>query len=159
MTVAAKRTKWEPHSTAERYSSMNTRFVAVIAAVLLAVSGGSIGLAQQAVTATATPAPTPVPSIPPNIGSDAVNALSNIVRGVFGWSDTESIGTVTYYRGYEMQLRMQLDRYREIHLHKGTVINPRGYTIKSGDTVDVRGRPNADGSLNADSIVVRNATH
>jgi hypothetical protein len=84
-----------------------------------------------------------------------VNALSNIVRGVFGWNDTESIGTVTYYRGYDMQLRMQLDRYRAIHLHKGTVINPRGYTLKTGDIVDVRGRPNSDGSLNADMIVYK----
>lgn len=133
---------------------MKTRFVAVLAAVLFAVSGGSFAFAQQA---TPTPAPSTVPSIPPNVGQDAINALGNIVRGVFGWSDTESIGTVTFYRGYEMQLKMQLDRYREIHLHKGTVINPRGYTIKNGDTVDVRGRPNSDGSLNADMIVVRNA--
>ncbi|HET9095037.1 MAG TPA: hypothetical protein VFN37_00120 [Candidatus Baltobacteraceae bacterium] len=134
---------------------MTTRFVAAIAAVLLMLSSGSFALAQQGVAAT--PAPTPIPSVPPNIGQDAVNALSNIVRGVFGWSDSESIGTVTFYRGYEMQLKMQLDRYREIHLHRGTVINPRGYTIKTGDIVDVKGRPNSDGSLNADMIVVRNA--
>lgn len=137
---------------------MITRFVAAIAAVLF-----SLSLPAIAATANPTPPPTPVPtsvpSIPPNIGQDAINALGNIVRGVFGWSDNESIGTVTYYRGYEMQLKMQLDRYREIRLHKGTVINPRGYTIKAGDTVDVRGTPNSDGSLNADMIVVRNATH
>lgn len=123
---------------------MFTQVVALFAAVLLAVS-------------SPTPAPTAVPSVPPNIGQDAVNALSNIVRGVFGWSDSESIGTVTFYRGYDMQMKMQLDRYREVHLHRGTVINPRGYTIKPGDTVDVKGRPNSDGSLNADMIVVRNA--
>lgn len=129
---------------------MTTRFVAAIAAVLFAITGGPVALAQQQ-------QPTPIPSVPPNVGQDAINALGNIVRGVFGWSDTESIGTVTYYRGYEMQLKMQLDRYREIRLHRGTVIDPRGYTIKNGDTVDVRGRPNSDGSLNADMIVVRNA--
>lgn len=135
---------------------MTTRFVAAIAAVLFALT-----LPAFAATATPapTPAPTPVPSIPPNIGQDAVNALSNIVRGVFGWSDTESIGQVTFYRGYEMQLKMQLDRYREVHLHRGTVINPRGYTIKTGDTLDVRGRPNSDGSLNADMIVLKSAPH
>lgn len=134
---------------------MTTRFVAAIAAVLLVLSGGSFALAQQQPAVAATPAPTTIPSVPPNIGQDAVNALGNIVRGVFGWNDTESIGTVTYYRGYEMQLKMQLDRYREIHLHRGTVINPRGYTLKTGDIVDVRGRPNSDGSLNADMIVYR----
>jgi len=145
MTVAAKRTKGNLVARQSVRSDMSTRFVAAIAAVLFTVGA-----------APATPAPTPVPSIPPDIGQQAVNALSNIVRGVFGWSDTESIGTVTFYRGYEMQLKMQLDRYREVHLHRGTVINPRGYTIKDGDTVDVRGRPNADGSLSADMIVVRN---
>lgn len=138
---------------------MTTRFVAAIAAVLFALSAGSFALAQQspAVAATATPVPTSIPSVPPNIGQQAVNALSNIVRSAFGWSDNESYGTVTFFRGYEMQVRMQLDRYREIHLHRGTVINPRGWTIKPGDTVDVRGTPNSDGSLNADMIVVKNA--
>jgi hypothetical protein len=141
---------------------MTTRFVAAIAAVLFSLSLPAVAATANP-TSPPTPAPTPVastvPSIPPSIGQDAINALGNIVKGVFGWSDTESIGTVTYYRGYEMQLKMQLDRYREIHLHKGTVINPRGYTIKSGDTVDVRGRPNSDGSLNADMIVLKSSTH
>jgi hypothetical protein len=132
---------------------MNTRFVAAIAAVLLGFSLPAVAATTQA----PTPVPTAVPSVPPNIGQQAIDALSNIVRGAFGWSDSESIGTVTFYRGYEMQLRMQLSRYREIHLHRGTVINPRGYTIKPGDTVDVKGRPNSDGSLNADMIVVRGA--
>jgi hypothetical protein len=132
---------------------MSTRFVAAIAAVLFGFSIPAVAATTQA----PTPAPTAVPSVPPNIGQQAIDALSNIVRGAFGWSDSESIGTVTFYRGYEMQLRMQLSRYREIHLHRGTVINPRGYTIKPGDTVDVKGRPNSDGSLNADMIVVRGA--
>lgn len=136
---------------------MSTRFVAAIAAVLLAFSFGTSALAQPNGAGAASPAPTAVPSIPPNIGQQAIDALSNIVRSAFGWNDNESYGTVTFYRGYEMQVKMQLDRYREIHLHRGTVINPRGYTIRPGDTVDVRGRPNPDGSLNADMIVVKNA--
>lgn len=137
---------------------MKTRFVAGFAAVLFTLAGSALAIAQQTPPPrAATPAPNPVPSVPQGLEQDAINALGNVVKSVFGWSDTESLGTVTFYRGYEMQMRMQLDRYREIHLHRGTVINPRGYTIKSGDTVDVRGRPNADGSLNADMIVVRNA--
>lgn len=129
---------------------MKTRFVAGLSAVLFAALLG----------ATPTPAPTPaanpVPSVPAGLQQDAINALGNIVKSAFGWSDTESYGTVVFYRGYEMQIRQQLNRYREIHLHKGTVINPRGYTIQTGSLVDVRGRPNSDGSLNADSIVVQN---
>lgn len=135
---------------------MKTRFVAAFAAVLFTLAGGALALAQST-PLPATPAPNPVPSVPAGIEQDAINALGNVVKSVFGWSDTESLGTVTFYRGYDMQVRLQLDRYRQIHLHRGTVINPRGYTIKEGDTVDVRGRPNSDGSLNADTIVVRNA--
>lgn len=137
---------------------MKTRFVAVFAAVLFACASGAAAFAQSAPTAppAKTPAPNPVPSVPSGLEQDAINALGNVVKSAFGWSDTESYGTVTFYRGYDMQLRMQLDRYREIRLHRGTVINPRGYTIKSGDTVDVRGTPNQDGSLTANMIVVRN---
>lgn len=139
---------------------MSSRFIAGIAAVLLTLCSAGAALAQQrpAVAATAAPTPPPasMPSIPSNLGQDAVNALSSILRSAFGWSNTQAYGTVTYYRGYDLQVRMQLDRYREIHLHHGTVINPRGYTIKPGDTIDVRGRPNSDGSLNADMIVVKN---
>lgn len=116
-------------------------------------------MASPAQNAAATPAPTaaplPVPTLPGGIVNDAINALGGLVKAAYGWNDTESLGIVTYYRGYDMQLKMQLDRYRSIHLHRGTVINPRGYSIKSGDTVDVRGRPQADGSLDADMIVVQ----
>lgn len=138
-----------------RCRSMKTRFVAAAAAVLFTFCGAHAG-AQTTPSPAPTPAPNPVPGVPAGIEQDAVNALGNVVKSVFGWSDNESLGTVTYYRGYDMQMRMQLDRYRSIHLHRGTVINPRGYTIKAGDTVDVRGSANSDGSLNADMIVVRN---
>lgn len=133
---------------------MTTRFVAAFAAVLFSISASALAATNP--TPPPTPAPNPVPSVPAGIEQDAINALGNIVKGAFGWNDNESIGTVTFYKGYEMQLRMQLSRYREVHLHRGTVINPRGYAIQAGQTVDVRGRPNADGSLNADMIVVQN---
>ena len=96
-----------------------------------------------------------MPTLPASIVNDAINALGGIVKAAYGWNDTESLGIVTYYRGYDMQLKMQLNRYRSIHLHRGTVINPRGFSIKEGDTIDVRGRPQADGSLDADMIVVQ----
>lgn len=139
---------------------MNTRFVAASAAVLFFALAGGFAGAQQTPPPPPTPVPTaapnPIPSVPAGIEQDAVNALGNIVKGVFGWNDNESIGTVTFYRGYEMQVRMQLNRYREIHLHKGTVINPRGWTLATGQLVDVRGRAQSDGSLDADMIVVQN---
>ncbi|MDQ2681706.1 MAG: hypothetical protein M3Y21_11925, partial [Candidatus Eremiobacteraeota bacterium] len=60
----------------------------------------------------------------------------------------------TFYRRFDMQVRMQLNKYRDVHLHQGTVINPRGWSIQPGQTVDVVGHPRADGSLDADVITV-----
>ncbi len=138
---------------------MNTRFVSGLAAVLLALTCSALAFAGTGTNAAPTPPPTaspnPLPTLPGSIVNDAINALGGIVKAAYGWNDTESLGTVTFYRGYDMQLRMQLNRYRAIHLHRGTVINPRGYSIHDGDTVDVRGRPQPDGSLEADMIVVQ----
>jgi hypothetical protein len=138
---------------------MNTRILSGFAAVALALGCAALGVASPSQNAAPTPAPTaaplPVPTLPGSIVNDAINALGGIVKAAYGWNDTESLGTVTYYRGYDMQLKMQLNRYRTIRLHRGTVINPRGYSIKNGDTVDVRGRPQSDGSLDADMIVVQ----
>ena len=142
---------------------MNTRLVSGLAAALLALGSSTLAFADVSATVAATPAPTPpataapnpLPTLPGSIVNDAINALGGIVKAAYGWNDTESFGTVTYYRGYDMQLKMQLNRYRAIHLHRGTVINPRGYSIHEGDTVDVRGTPQSDGSLNADMIVVQ----
>jgi hypothetical protein len=138
---------------------MNTRIASGLAAVLLAFGCVALAAASPDAGAAASPAPTaapnPMPTLPGGIINDAINALGGLVKAAYGWNDTESLGQVTYYRGYDMQLKMQLNRYRAIHLHKGTVINPRGYSIKEGDTVDVRGRPQADGSLDADMIVVQ----
>ena len=150
MTVAAKRRELAP--VGPRFINMKKRFVAGFAAVLFSLAGLCTTLAG----AQSTPAPNPLPTLPPRtppIVNDAINALGNIVKSVYGWNDNEAYGQVTFYRGYEMQVRMQLDRYRQVHLHRGMVINPRGYSIHSGDTVRVSGTPNADGSLNADMIV------
>jgi hypothetical protein len=43
-----------------------------------------------------------------------------------------------------------------VRLHQGTVIDPRGWTIRSGQSVDVRGHTDADGTFEADSITVHN---
>lgn len=135
---------------------MKSALVALGAAVLLATCAPA--LAQQTTPQPApTVAPTAVPSVPPAGGleNDAINALSGLVKSAFGWNQNEAYGVVTYYRGYQMQIRMQLDRYRQINLHRGTVINPRGFSIRPGDTIDVRGQGQPDGSINADMITVQ----
>lgn len=43
-----------------------------------------------------------------------------------------------------------------IHLHQGTIINPRGTTLQNGMRVHVIGHPNGDGTFEADEIDVRN---
>lgn len=132
---------------------MKIRVVAALTGVLLC----GIAAAASAQTAPPAPAATAKPNpIPSGLEQDAINAIGGYVKGVFGWNDTESIGTVTYFKGYDMQLRMQLGRYRTVHLHRGTVINPRGWTLANGQYIDVRGRPQADGSLDADTITVHN---
>lgn len=133
---------------------MNVRSVIVAATMLFALAASGPAAAQS------TPSPVPTSnstqSLPPGLAQDAINAIGNLVKGVFGWNDNESIGTVTFYRRYDLQVRQQLNRYRDIHLHKGTIINPRGWTIQPGQRIDVRGHGNSDGSLNADIITVLN---
>lgn len=45
---------------------------------------------------------------------------------------------------------------QRIHLHQGTVINPRGTTLQNGMQIRVSGHPNADGSFEADRVDVLN---
>ncbi len=127
--------------------------IGVIFAFAGALLAGGVAFADPP-TPPPSPAPATKPSIPPGLEQDAINAVTNVVKSAFGWSDNEAYGVVTYYRGYDMQVRLQLNRYRDIHLHRGTIINPRGWTISPGQVVDVRGRPETNGSLDADSIVV-----
>lgn len=146
---------------------MKTRFGTTLAAILftLGAAGAALtGAAQTpgpAVAATPTPAathsPSPLPTVPSNTGQlvkDAIDALAGIVRAPLGWDDNRAVGAVEYYRGFDLQIKLQLGKYRDIHLHRGTVINPRGATMRQGQTVDVRGRGQADGSLNADYITI-----
>lgn len=144
---------------------MKTRFVAAIAAVLfplMAVSaalagGSSEPQASPTPAPTATPRPSNIPTLPPNTSGlirDAIDALAGAVRAPLGFSDNEVVGRVTFFKRYELQVRSSLGKYRSVHLHRGTVINPRGGTIQEGQTVDVRGRANSDGSLEADYITL-----
>ena len=55
-------------------------------------------------------------------------------------------GTNGQYNGSEQR----------IHLHQGTVINPRGTTLQNGMQIRVSGHPNSDGTFEADRIDVVN---
>jgi hypothetical protein len=134
-----------------RSSDMNTRVVAVAAAVLL-----------LGATPTPSPAPTVAPIAAPSIPPGAVNGIVNtIIRKVTGdiiaplGADPNHVrGQVTYFHRFDMQLAMPLQTYKQIHLHQGTVINPRGASIQDGENVDVQGTVNGDGSINANEITI-----
>jgi hypothetical protein len=128
---------------------MRTRVVAVIAAVLL-------------LGATPTPSPAPsqpivAPSIPPGIGN-VVQGIINTITGntiaPLNVDPNHVRGQVTYFRHFDLQIAMPLQTYKQIHLHQGTIINPRGASINDGQTVDVVGKPNADGSMEANEITI-----
>lgn len=129
---------------------MNTRVAAILAAVLL-------------LGATPTPSPSPssapiaLPSIPPGIGNVVQGILQKLAGDAvapYAVDPNHVRGNVTFFRRFDLQVQMPLNSYKQIHLHQGTIINPRGASIENGQTVDVRGTANADGSLNADEITI-----
>lgn len=136
---------------------MNTRVVALVVSVLFAAP-----IAGQAQTPTPSPAPTSaaprvLPTIPPGIGGvleQIVQRLAGDATAGYGVDPNHVRGTVTYFRRFTLQIRMPLNQYRDIELHQGTIINPRGATMQTGSVVDVQGHPNANGTLEADEITL-----
>ena len=152
MTVEAKRINAEPSLEPNRSQDMKSRFVGVLAAILLSV-GASAAFAQS----SPAPSPTPIalPTVPPHtdpIVQTIINAVAGQVKADMGWSDNRARGQVTYFHRFDMQLRFANGTYRTVHLHQGTVINPRGYSIQDGDHLDIQGPMNSDGSINANVI-------
>jgi hypothetical protein len=99
--------------------------------------------------------PVAIPSIPPQIQNNPIvqsvlNAVGNILLQTTNGNTAH--GKVKYFRRFDMQVETAPNVYRDVHLHQGTVINPRGATIEPGMTVDVNGSVQSDHSLNADTI-------
>jgi hypothetical protein len=84
------------------------------------------------------------------IVQSVLNAVGNILLQTTNGNAAH--GKVTYFRRYDLQVETAPNVYREVHLHQGTVINPRGTTLAPGMTVDVNGSAQSDHSLNADTI-------
>jgi hypothetical protein len=109
------------------------------------------------------PAPTPivVPTLPPTPDPTVraiIDAASGVVRGILDRDAQRAAnnahGVVTYYKRFDMQLRIGTNAYRTVRLHQGTEIDPRGATIEQGNRVDVHGVGQPDGSLAADVITI-----
>lgn len=130
---------------------MSMRVVAAAAAVLL-----------LAVTPTPSPspaaaAPNAMPTVPPGLGGVLQRVIQKAAGDITAPLDVDPNhvrGRVTFFRRFDLQIEMPLQSYKQIRLHQGTIINPRGATITVGQTVDVRGTTNSDGSFNADEITI-----
>jgi hypothetical protein len=102
--------------------------------------------------------PISLPSIPPDVQNNPIvqsvlNALGNVLLQTTNGNTAH--GKVTYFRHFDLQLETAPNVYRDVHLHQGTVINPRGASLTPGMTVDVTGSAQSDHSLNADTITTR----
>jgi hypothetical protein len=126
---------------------MKSRFFAAAAAILFAL-GSATAVAQ-----TPPAAPTLPPSTNP-ILQTVIDAVARRIKSDYGWEPNRARGVVTYFRRFDMQIRFANGTYRDVHLHQGTVINPRGATPDVGSRVDVQGQMNTDGSLNANVITL-----
>jgi hypothetical protein len=136
---------------------MIKRFVALFALAL------SFGIAAASAQQTPAPAPTPVnlPTVPPDKKLDpwtkaAIDLGLDIIRAQRQKFANQAIGDVSYFRRFEMQVRTGDHVYRDVHLHQGTIINPRGESIQIGQRVEVGGDAQSDGSLNANVITIVN---
>jgi hypothetical protein len=94
------------------------------------------------------------PSIPPSVQNNpVVQSVLNAVNGLLQTTNGNSAhGKVTFFRHFDMQVETAPNVYRDVHLHQGTVINPRGTTLTQGMTVDVSGTVQNDHSLSAETI-------
>lgn len=133
---------------------MKSRVVVTLLAVLLCAAPA---LAQTTPVPVPSSMPNALPTIPPNAGSVVEGIIQNLAGDAtagFGVDPNHARGIVTYFRRFDLQLRLPLNQYKNVHLHQGTIINPRGATIGEGNTIDVRGHANSDGSIEADAITI-----
>lgn len=125
---------------------MKTRVLALAAALCVAASNAALA------------DPLPIPSLPPDIQNmpivqSVLQAIGNVLLQTTNGNTAR--GHVTYFRRFDLQVETAPNVFREVHLHQGTVINPRGTTLAPGMLVEVTGSAQSDHSLNADTITAR----
>lgn len=117
----------------------------LVLATALWLSGGALAVAD------------PLPSVPTDVlNNPLVQSILNSIGGLIQTTNGNvASGRVKFYKRFDLQLETAPRVYRDIHLHQGTVINPRGTTLTPGMAVTVNGAAQHDGSLNADTITTR----
>jgi hypothetical protein len=128
----------------------------VTSALLLALGATSLAGAQS----TPSPAPIAVPTLPPNTPNAAIIQTvigigQQILQRQWVNQRNNSRGQVSYFKRFDMQVQCGTNCYRNVKLHQGTVINPRGATPGVGTIVDINGRTDPDGTLQADNITIQ----
>jgi hypothetical protein len=136
---------------------MRRSFIAT-SALVLALGATSLAGAQS----TPVPVPTPiaVPTLPPNTPNSAIIQTimgigAQILQRQAINTRNNARGTVTYFKRFDMQVQCGSNCYRQIKLHQGTIISPRGTTPGVGSNVDINGRTDPDGTLEADNITIQ----
>jgi hypothetical protein len=136
---------------------MNQRFVMLAGAALCFACAGGASADSQSPAATPSPIdlPTLGPSQPLNpylkMGIDYINGLVERQRVR---AQNQADGRVTYFKRFDLQVQTGADSYRDVHLHQGTVINPRGVSLEPGQRVSAHGLALPDGSLDASVITI-----
>ncbi len=107
-----------------------------------------------------TPAPIAVPTLPPNtpnagIIQTIIGVGAQILQREATNNRNNAHGTVAYFKRFDMQIQCGNNCYKNVRLHQGTVINPRGATPSAGRYVDVNGHADPDGTIEADTITVQ----
>jgi hypothetical protein len=139
---------------------MSVRFVALLAAALCLLTGYVTPVAE-AQTPPAPPAtPVVLPTLPPNQPLNpyvkiGIDLLTNMLRQEAANARNNASGQVSYFKRFEMQVQTGSNSYRDVHLHQGTVINPRGATLAPGQRVAVGGVGQPDGSIDANVITIQ----
>lgn len=128
-------------------------------ALLLVLAASSLAGAQSSAPA-AVPTPIPVPTLPAGTpGSGTIQTIINLGQNILQHQQqlnrNNVRGTVSYFKRFDMQVQCGTNCYRNVRLHQGTVINPRGGTPAAGALVDVNGRADANGTIEADQITIQ----
>jgi hypothetical protein len=124
-----------------------------LAPLILAVlaSSGSVAAADSSVV------PQGVPTVPPALQNNPyvqsiINSLGGLLQSTNG---NHAQGKVIFFKRFALEVETAPRVYRQVLLHQGTIINPRGTTLAPGQLVEIRGIAQSDGSLNADEITLR----
>jgi hypothetical protein len=134
---------------------MIIRLFAVIVAISLLA--GAVESAEA--DAPASTGGITMPALPPSITAIAndpiVQSAIGELKALHAQQLNTANGTVCYFHRYDLQVQTGTDTYRDIHLHQGTVIYPRGAKLGPGMAVVAHGASQPDGSLDADMVTVK----